>query len=498
MTLPDNKILAAVDIGSNSIHLIIARVVHGSLQPIQRYRERVQLAAGLTRENYLDKAAFERGISCLDRIGKIIADHRPDSVRVVATFTVRHARNREDFLHAAEKVLGHPVDVISGREEARLIFQGVAHMQTLEEDVLVVDIGGGSTEFAIGHGFDPFFRESCRMGCVSFRQEFFTRDIDKKAFKKAHTAALQAMEKYLPRLGNLRWAKTFATSGTAKTLQRICSESEDTLPISIDQLREVRDRLISRGSVDWLLELGVDEGRIDLVPGGLAILMAVMDTLNIKEVFYKDVALREGVLYELDEQMRHPDIRVRTRSSLIARYQIDTEFGQMVADTSQWLYDELCHHWFGVHPQAVELLREAAHLHEIGLQISASGLQKHSSYILSNSDLPGYNHDQQQLLGVLVYQHRKRLKPDEIPRIRLVHAEDCLRLIRILRLAIILNISRKAVDTQKLTVSVEGSAVHLNFDAEYLTQNLLMEADLYREQRYWSDVGLQLQINSVS
>ena len=495
-SLPNNKVLAAVDIGSNSIHLIVARMVMGSLQPLQRYRERVQLAAGLTNDQWLDEEAFARGLACLERMGKLLLDHRPDHVRVVATFTLRHAKNRNAFLLKGEQLLGYPIDIISGREEARLIFQGVAHSETLTENTLVIDIGGGSTELALGSGFDPLFRESCRMGCVSFSRLYFSSGINKKAFEKAHKNALQAMEKYLPRLAKLSWQRVYATSGTAKTLEKVCTDLfGENGAISHKQLQALKKRLLAEKGLGWLADLGVSDDRINLVPGGLAILLAIADTLDIDALRYKDVALREGVLYEMDEQMRHPDIRQRTRSSLQALYQVDQEHAARVADSVVAIVESLGPDWLQLpSPIMIDLLTEAAQLHEVGIQISANGSQRHSAYIIENSDLPGYNQEQQQLLAELIRWHRKRIRPEEFSELRIVDKTVFARMLLVLRFAVLLNITRKPVDLAKIDFRIKQQQLRCAVEQDLLLKNPLLEADLAREARYLKALDIELMV----
>lgn len=492
--LPDGKVLAAVDIGSNSIHLIVARIVKGALQPMQRYRERVQLAAGLTDDGLLDSSASERGLNCLEKIGKLLVDHKPDYVRVVATYTLRHAKNRNEFLRIGEKVLGYPIEVISGREEARLIFQGVAHAETLKQNTLVIDIGGGSTELALGKGFDPHFAESCRMGCVSFRQQFFSEGVTKKTFYRAYKEALQSLEKYLPRLHRLNWQSVYVTSGTAKALMRICSQGDTSQnTIELKHLSALRQKLILKENADWLLAADIGDDRIGLVPSGLAILLAIMDSLEITKARYRDVALREGVLYEMDHQMRHPDIRERTRDSLQALYRIDKVHAGRVAETITDLLERLGEEWPKMESSAsLDFLTEAAHLHEIGIQISSNSLQRHSAYILENSDMPGYNQEQQIVLSTLVRWHRKRIKVSEFPELRIVSKKIFLHMLFVLRFAIIINMTRKPINVEKINLSYDDKILVCGIGGVLLQKNPLFEADLIREQAYLAEVGIDL------
>ncbi|NNL11898.1 MAG: exopolyphosphatase [Pseudomonadales bacterium] len=493
--LPDGQVLAAVDIGSNSIHLIVARAVQGSLQTVASHRERVQLARNMGANYELDAAAIQRGIDCLQRMGAMLADAQPDKRRAVATYAVREAINRDVFLRLAEAALGCDVEVISGREEARLIFQAIAHTQKLEQSVLVIDIGGGSTELAIGAGFDPDFCASCRMGCVSFSEKFLDAGYSAENFQRANRAALQSIEKYLANLKVCHWGPVYATSGSAKALaQAVEHLGGNGTELTLDQLVALRGEIIRRGNVAWLTEYGISDNRMPLLAGGLAILIACLQCLGISELAYKDVALREGVLYEMLDRMRHPDIRLRSRQSMQSRYNIDVEHATRVAETAQTLLSGLPKGWFGNKANHLSILLEAAHLHETGLQISANGSQKHSAYVLENCDLPGYNRDDQRLLAALVRQYRKRIRSEDIPQLHGLDTPHYLRLLLVLRLAVVLNITRWPVDSECIALRADSDTGDLYVEASsaWLEEQILLKADLEREARYLQEHGIRL------
>lgn len=498
-SLPESQTLAAIDIGSNSFHLIVARTVLGALQPVQSRKEQVQLAAGLDESLALSDKAIQRGIECLEQMGEVLRDSAPDQVRIVATHTVRAAQNRDRFLALAEQAVGYPIEVISGREEARLIFQGVAHTETLSGNTLVIDIGGGSTELAMGEGFDPHFRESRAMGCVSYSQRFFSKIVNKKTYGKAYTAALQQMENCTHSLNNSSWTHVFATSGTAKVLAKavamLCDNERLEGHLHRDDLEALRDWILGIDHLEQLETLGVSESRQHLVPSGLAIMLAVMDSLKIKSLHYCEAALREGILYEMDQQMRHDDIRQRTRQSLQARYLVDTPYAQQVADTCDYFYHQVANDWELKTPILKELLHESAQLHEVGLQISSSNIQRHSSYILEHSDLPGYHQEQQSILSLLCANYRKRLRLDNLPIIRSVSHKKLLRLIRLLRLAVLLNQLRLPLALEQLKLTANGPALKLTIGTGGLADNALMRADLEREAEYMLRIDCSLELS---
>lgn len=494
-TLPDNKLFAAVDIGSNSIHMMIARISKGALQPIQAYRERVQLAAGLSPERILSEDAIERGVECLQRMGKVLSDYALDQVRVVATHTIRVARNRNDFISLAEQALGYSVDVISGSEEARIIYQGVAHSRTLDTQAMIIDIGGGSTEIAVGVGFEPSAVVSCPMGCVSYRDRFFKDSVGKKQFKNARLAALQRVDACMPALKKQSWHKVFATSGTAKALERIVAYmSDESLAdpalrrvIPLKTLKQIEQKIVKDG-LKFLEEQALGENRVPLVPGGLSILITVMEALDIDELRYIDVALREGVLYELDEEMRFADIKQRTRKSLHARYQVDTEQAQRVVQSCDWIYRNCLSEkqQEKLFPHRVILLK-AGYLHEVGLQISAGGIQRHSAYILKYSDLPGFSREEQELLAWLVGRYRKGISLEGVDEFSHIKKSELWLLLAVLRLAILFNVSRKDVDLSLVKLRID-KAISCELPQSFVEEYPLVEADLLREQGYWQSI----------
>lgn len=504
-TLPDNKLFAAVDIGSNSIHLMVARISKGALQPVQAYRERVQLASGLSGDKTLSNEAITRGIDCLSRMGQILADYALDQVRVVATHTIRTALNRKEFIDRAEKALGYHVDVISGSEEARIIYQGVAHSRTLDSETLIIDIGGGSTEIAVGKGFEPSAVLSCAMGCVSYRDRFFSEACSKKEFKLAKTAALQRLEGCMPVLNKHRWDKVFATSGTAKALEKISvsllgeEKVDSTAPriITLKTLKSIQQQIIE-GGLEAIEDLPLGENRLPLVPAGLSILVVVMEALDIKELRYLDVALREGVLYELDEEMRFSDIKQRTRKSLQARYQMDTDQANRVVQSCDWIYQHCLNEKSQekLSPLRVILLK-AGHLHEVGLQISSGGIQKHSAYILRYSDLPGFSREEQRLLSWLVGRYRKGISLEEIDDFTIINKADILVLLAVLRFAVLFNVSRTSVDLSPVKLIVDKS-IGCELPQTFVDANPLVEADLLREQLYWQSIGHEFDLIIVN
>ncbi|RWR00808.1 exopolyphosphatase [[Pantoea] beijingensis] len=496
---PKPQEFAAIDLGSNSFHMVIARVVDGAMQILGRLKQRVHLADGLDANNVLSEEAIQRGLSCLTLFAERLQGFSAANVTIVGTHTLRQAVNAEDFLQRAADVIPYPIEVISGQEEARLIFMGVEHTQPEKGRKLVIDIGGGSTELVIGEDFEPRLVESRRMGCVSFAHLYFADDvISKENFRRARLAAAQKLETLAWQYRLLGWQFALGASGTIKAAcEVLLAMGEKDKLITPERLERLYDEVIKHKSFDALSLPGLSEERKTVFVPGLAILCGVFDALAIRELRLSDGALREGVLYEMEGRFRHQDIRSRTAQSLANHYNIDADQARRVLETTDRLYLQ----WKEqnprqANPQLAALLQWAAMLHEVGLTINHSGLQRHSSYILQNTNMPGFNQDQQSLLATLVRYHRKAVKVDEMPRFTLFKRKQFLPLVFLLRLGALLNNQRQATSTpDSLKLDTDDGHWILTFPAGYFTQNTLVQLDLEREQAYWEDViGWKLMI----
>jgi len=496
MTAPntsDVKLLAALDLGSNSFHLSIARVEEKRIVPVQRFKQRIRLGAGLDEQQELSNESIMRAVECLEKVSEMLSEMVPDKVRVVATHTIRVAKNRNTFLLLAEQVLGYPIEVISGREEARLIYQGVVGTESLDDAALVIDIGGGSTELAVGQGADPAYSDSRSMGCVSFSQRFFSDRIDADAFHDAHIAALQLLEVCSYRIKRHKWKHALATSGTAKALCKSVKLVGDTKGyLLLSDLLALREMLCQPENLVKLSLVGVDEKRAAVLPGGLAIMIAVMKSLGIESLKYSEAALREGVLYEIDQLKAGDNTRLRTRHDVQTKYQVDRRYAQLVAETCDHLYQQLVPDWKLEKAELHDLLIDAAHLHEVGLQINTSDIQEHSGYILAHCDLPGYNQEEQQVISFLVGSFRKRLKPEVMPRLRSLKQKTLLRLARLLRIAVLFNNKREPLMLDLLKIQIKHENMELIIDKQLLKGNEAIVADVAKESKLMSKAGFQL------
>ncbi len=329
--------LAAIDLGSNSFHMVVARQVHGEIQLMDGLSEKVQLGAGLDKDNCIDDETQTRALECLGRFAQRIAGIPRGSVRVVGTNTLRQARNARQFIDRAEEVLGHDIEIVAGREEARLIYLGVAH--TLADDAgqrLVVDIGGGSTELIIGERFESSETESLHMGCVSFARRFFADgNISEKAFDKAVTAARQEVLSIHANYRRIGWQQSVGASGTIKAISQVCVENGwCDAGITLEGLKKARKRVIKAGSVAKLDLKGLREDRRPIFPSGLAILYGIFEQLNIEYMEVSSGALREGLLYDLLGRFGHEDVRDRSIQSLMNRHHVERSQAERVCETA--------------------------------------------------------------------------------------------------------------------------------------------------------------------
>jgi exopolyphosphatase/guanosine-5'-triphosphate,3'-diphosphate pyrophosphatase len=498
-TSPKPEEFAAIDLGSNSFHMVVARVVNGALQVLSRLKQRVHLADGLDAQNRLSDEAMERGMNCLALFAERLQGFPPQRVCIVGTHALREAINSQEFLSRAAKVIPYPIEIISGHEEARLIFMGVEHTQSEKGRKLVIDIGGGSTELVIGEHFEPILVESRRMGCVSFGNQFFPGGvISPMHFRRARLAAEQKLETLAWQYRLVGWKLALGASGTIKAACEVLVEmGEKDGAITPERLQLLYDKVIKFKNFSSLSLPGLSEERKSVFVPGLAILCGIVDTLGISELQLSDCALREGVLYEMEGRFRHQDIRSRTARSLAEHYNIDSDQAKRVSDTTEELYQQ----WYAQNeelrnPQLEALLKWAALLHEVGLGINHSGLQRHSAYILQQTNMPGFNQEQQLLLATLVRFHRKAIKLEEMPSLNLFKKKHFLPCLQLLRLAVLLNNQRQATTPMQLRLTTDQNHWALIFPAGFFAQNNLVQLDLEREQSYWSDVpGWQLDIN---
>ena len=489
--------IAAVDLGSNSFHMVIARVdERGQMSIIDRIKDPVRLGGGLDEHNLLSPEAQQRALETLSRFGERVRHMPEGSVRVVGTNTLRKARNARPFLIEAQRVLNHPIEIVSGREEARLIYQGVARgvIDDIDGNRLVIDIGGGSTEVIIGHGLEVLACESLYMGCVSFSQIYFEGGrISPARFEQATLAArqeLRALEHAYPKLG---WGVCFGASGTIRAIQDIIlAEKLGALGITAQALYALRQRVLAAEHISQLKLQGLKDERAPVLPGGLAILIGLFESLKIDRMRISDMALREGVLFELYGRLHDQDIRDLTIASMASRYQVDQEHARRVERTAMALFEQVASDW-GLTPWLRRRLSWACRIHEIGLTIAHSRYHKHGSYLVENAEMPGFSRRDQHILWALVRTHRRAFKPHRFAAMPDDLPTQIPRLCVLLRLAVLLNRGRAEHAVPEVTLLVKKQdRLRLTFPEGWLAQAPLMRADLTQEADLIREAGFSL------
>ena len=486
-------VFAAVDLGSNSFHLIVAQPQNGQMLVVDRLRETVRLAGGLGEDKRLSEDVQLRALDCLQRFGQRLRNFSPGAVRVVGTNALRIARNGEAFRRRAEYTLGHRVEVIAGREEARLIYLGVAHSLGGDRHRrLVVDIGGGSTEFIVGEGFDPLFRESLYMGCVGLSAKFFPGGrIDRASMRSAELAARVELEPIKSRISAGWWEEAVGSSGTVKSIAKILREAGwSDGDITRDGLRRLRELLIAAGSIDAVKFQSLRAERRPVLVGGLACLWAVFDELGVETLGVSDMALREGLLYDLHGRIHHEDVRERTLRGLVETYKIDAGQANRVGRTALALLSDVASHWDLEDAEAQSMLRWAAQLHEIGLAVSHNQYHKHGAYLLANGDMAGFSNQEQAVLASLVRGHRRKF-PKQVFE-DLPDPQRASRLCRLLRIAVVIHRGRTDSGAPPIEVHPTGNALEVQFPPNWLEEYPLTRADLQVEASVQGATGHKL------
>ncbi|MEQ8262976.1 Ppx/GppA phosphatase family protein [Pseudohaliea sp.] len=491
--LPEGSQLAALDIGSNSFHLIVARYEHGELRPSQVLGEKVQLGAGL-QNGRLEPDAIQRGLDCLSRFSQMLQSVEPRRLRVVGTNALRQAKNRREFTEPARAILGAPVEVIYGREEARLVYLGVAH--TLADDTaarLVVDIGGGSTEFIVGERFEPRRLESLQMGCVSYTARHFADGrLDRREYEKAYDRACVEVSHIRKAFRSKHWQECVGSSGTLQAIEAmVTGEGWSEGGITRKSLARLRKQVLTHKRVDELSFSGLSEARRPVISAGIAITEAIFEVLEIEHMRTSKGALREGVLYDLLGRLRHEDVRERSINAMQQRYSADAETAALVARRARMLFEAGREAW-RLGAEDGELVERAALTHEIGMAISHKHFHRHGAYLLRNSDMPGFSQGEQEHLALLVAGHRGKLKRELLDELDGDEGERLARMIGILRLAALFKYVELLEELPDFHLGAQREALALEFPAGWLEQHPLTWQELQQEQRAFERLGLAL------
>jgi exopolyphosphatase/guanosine-5'-triphosphate,3'-diphosphate pyrophosphatase len=489
--------LAAVDLGSNSFHLQIGRVVDGQIYPLDSLREVVRLGAGLTAEKRIDRATQAAALEALARFAERLRGFPRPAVRAVGTNALRVAKNSPQFLREARALLGFPIEVISGREEARLIYLGVAHsLPPAQHRRLVLDVGGGSTEFIIGTGLEPQLTESLYMGCVSYSLKYFPEGkIDKPRMKAAELAARQELAGIVHGYRAAGWDEAVGSSGTARSIENILRENELAAEgITREGLERLRALLIKNEKADPDRIKGLRPNRAPVLPGGLAILSAALDELGIETMKVSEGALRHGVLYDLLGRFQHRDMREATVAQFMRRYHVDTAQSDRVRALALRIYDALAPGADREEDVDRVMLEWAARLAETGLSIAHAQYHKHSAYVLSNADMPGFSRMEQARLARLVLAHRGKLAKIQDEGFE----EADWKIAFALRVASLILRSRTDARLPFLRVAADDAGFAIDLPQSWLDDNPLSADALDAEASQWKKVGMKLEVSGLS
>ena len=498
-SLSKGDVLAAVDLGSNSFHMVIARYEGERLHIIDKLRESIRLGAGLDEDHNITSTAQERALHCLQRFGQRLRDCSASKVRVVGTNTLRRAANSQDFIQRAQAALGHEIEIISGIEEARLIYSGVSHFSPhYAGSRVVMDIGGGSTEVIYGENENPKLMESVSVGCVYLSQLYFSDGkVNAKRMQRAITHASREFEPIYLKYTQHSWEHVIGASGTARAAIRLVHDLGWSVNgMTAESLHKLKDALIDFKHVDNILLPDLSADRAAILPAGVAILVAFFKMFKVDIMRYAEGALREGLLYDQWDRLQNRDIRYLTINALRKQYLVDVEQVKRVRNTSLALLEQVAQAWDLTDGRYQRLLHWGSELYEVGLSLSHSQYHKHSHYIVANADMAGFSRSGQEVLAHLVGHHRRRVPavtdfPAGVDQQKQFHA------LVIFRIACLFHRSRLDQELPNLIASVSENKMTLEIPTKWLEQNALTLADLEQEQNYLADHLFQLKLIKV-
>jgi exopolyphosphatase/guanosine-5'-triphosphate,3'-diphosphate pyrophosphatase len=495
------RMVAAVDLGSNSFHMIVASLEqNGSLKIIDGIKEMVRLGAGLDTNDRLDEETQQRALDCLSRFAQRLHNIHKKDIRIAGTNTLRIAKNANKFIKRARKILDHRIDVISGIEEARLVYHGAVYsLAELGNKRLVVDIGGGSTEIIIGKNHDPVKLESLEMGCVSITKKYFADGIISRShLRQADIFARQAIEPARRDYLDTGWEQCVGTSGSIRSISKVLLANDITDgSITHSGLQQLLDRLLAFELISQIRLSGLSNARQQVFIGGVIVLNAVFKALKLKQMTVSDGALREGLLLDMVGRIKHEDIREASVSHLARRYDVRQHHADNVMATCRYLHTQLEQAWSLEDENHQLLLLWAARLHETGLAISHSGYHKHSAYLVLHSDMPGFSMQEQLTLSLLVRYHRQKILLEDFETFSAKYRRKIFRLIIMLSVAVILNRSIPSYQQPDYRVSASKKSLTLRFPEHWFDDNPLTIADLRNEIEYLATIGFELAVKHL-
>ena len=496
--MDQSPLYAAIDLGSNSFHMLVVREVAGAIRTVAKVKRKVRLAAGLDSEHNLSQEAMARGWDCLRLFAEQLQDVPKENVRVVGTATLRLARNVDLFLKTAELVLGHAIEIISGEEEAKTIYQGVSWTSSGEGNRLVIDIGGASTELVIGESSEAKLLNSLHMGCVTWIKRYFMDGLLNEAnFDAAIAAAKETLQDVSAEYRSLGWETCVGASGTVQALQEIMIAQGRSERVTLNKLYELKNQAVACGRLEMLVLQGLMPERLSVFPSGLAILIAIFEVLKIDHMTLAGGALREGLIYGMIGKRRNCDVRERTADSLITRYQMDRIQAERVRDAALHAFQEVQDEWQLSEQYGRPILRWAAMLHELGLCIEYKKAPQHAAYIIDNIDMPGFTPAQKQLLSALVYNQRDAFKMDVLERQNVVSLRQAVSLVRLLRFAIILCMRRTEGSVPRFQMEAHEDQLLLLLPEGWMNEHYLRASELQLEAERQSSMGWRTEIKET-
>jgi exopolyphosphatase/guanosine-5'-triphosphate,3'-diphosphate pyrophosphatase len=486
---PQKNVYAVIDLGSNSFHMLIAKSIAGGLQTIGRVKRKVRLAAGLDENNLLSAEAMQRGWECLALFAERLQDIPKANITIVATATLRLATNADVFKQKAEQILAHKINVISGELEARTIYKGVAHTSSCSGRQLVIDIGGASTEVVIGKGFDALHYKSLNMGCVTYLERYFKDcKLSDENFNAAIKAAKEIIDDIAPSYKAAGWEIASGASGTVQAIQEIMVAQSLDETLSLDKLLEIKKQSTAFDTIAELDLPGLSEERRLVFVSGLAILIALFESLEIEKMGLAGGALREGVLYSMIPEFHNHDIRKRTIDAFMSRYHVDQKQSNRVAELSNHLAQQVSKQWPVLEQRGCALLKAIAQLHEIGLLIEYKQYQKHTAYILENTDMPGFSQSEHKIIVAVTNAHRSDIHTEAFESLG-CHQDLAKYITRLIRIAVILSMRRQDDVLPKLTLTADNDVLVLSFEEGWLKAHPLMASELQLESKQQAKAG---------
>lgn len=494
-SVKNNALYAAIDLGSNSFHMLVVHEVAGTSRTLAKIKRKVRLAAGLQADGSLDRAAMRRGWDCLQLFAEQLQDIPADNIRIVGTATLRIATNISVFLEKAQAILGHPIRIISGEEEAALIYEGVAWTSSGTGRRLAIDIGGASTELVIGEGTSALLLNSLDMGCVTWLRRYFADDLLSEAnFEKAIAAARKVLTPVASTFLKLGWQDCIGASGTIQAIQEIMISQGEDERITLAKLQALKQEAIACQRLDKLNLPGLPADRVSVFPSGLAILIALFDMLAIDDMVLAGGALREGLMHDMLGQRQDCDARERSANSVISRYQLDRTQAERVRNTALNALAQLAATELELDDSASAMLGWSALLYELGLCIEYKRAPEHAAYIISHIELPGFTAAQKQLLAALLLNQRDEFQLESLAQQSALHTEQATLLARLLRISIILCLRRTRGTVPQFQLTAQGNALTLTLPANWGQTHHLRASELEQEAKRQTEMGWPLVI----